>query len=511
MENQLWNNNLGYCNQYQESFQDGENFLLLLLGLIILVNIGINVVTVSWLEAVWELGVKSLVFTPTPPDPQMWTKLKSALDKMINWIIQKDRILQASKSSPEDAPVKAQDAHIHCTLGPVEVKMAWPACCSSTSGHLRDRSSRPPHHDRRSAPYSHQQSRKNHKQFPNNHSVFQSPNHSHKMSQLRPMSSFDQEELDSFLEEEVNLSFPHPEYPWWGWRGLYQQRGLPKVGLWGRQGGVLADLSPPSFYLSPELRRTPKRVEAKSELRLQPYGPYCSQSHIWGNVEAEQWTLSPPPPHQLLPKRPWVPTGYSPYPSRSQLLYNSWDQRWHGVEGSEPPSALVPRSTRPEAREHCSPQSHRRGLPGHAYSQPNHSPRPSTGHLSCTSRDPHEVRRRAAEWAEVLPTQHPLMTSTSLTVLGEVPCQRALAPSSALLPNSSQPLPEGQATESHPPPPTFMPLSRSPGGNASYQVYDSLELKRQVQESRVQANSLPLPSSPTSRPSLHRSRTPKLN
>ncbi|XP_066222535.1 uncharacterized protein SPEM2 [Saccopteryx leptura] len=489
MENQLWYNNLGYCNQYQESSQDGEDFLLLLLGLIILVNIGINVVTV------------------------MWNKLKSDLDKMINWINQKDKILQARKNSPKDAPAKAQDVHIHCTLDPVEVKMAWPACCSSSSNHLRNCSCRHLHHDHRHrAPCSHQQSLKNHKQFPNNHSVFQSPNHSHKMSQLRPMSSFDQEELDSFLEREVNLSFPHPKYPWWGWRGLYQQRGLPSnIGLCGHQGGIPADLSPPSFYLSPELRRMPKRVEAKSELRLRSYGPHSSQPRIWGNVEAEQWTLSLPPPHQLPPSPPWVPAEHSPYPSRSQLLYNSWDQRWHGVEGSEPPSALVPRSNRPEAREHCSPQSHQRGLPGHAYSQPNRSPRPSTGHLSYTSRDPHEVRRRAAEWAEVLPTQHPLMTSTSLTVLGEVSYQQALAPSSALLPHSPQPLPEGQATEPPPPPPTFMPLSRSPGGNASYQVYDSLELKRQVQESRVQANSLPLPSSPASRPSLHRSRTPKLN
>lgn len=42
MENKLWDNTLGNCNQDQENPQDVEDFILLLLGLIILVNIGIN-------------------------------------------------------------------------------------------------------------------------------------------------------------------------------------------------------------------------------------------------------------------------------------------------------------------------------------------------------------------------------------------------------------------------------------------------------------------------------------
>lgn len=46
MENQLWQSTLGCCSQYQESPQDAENILFLLLGLIILVNISINVTTV---------------------------------------------------------------------------------------------------------------------------------------------------------------------------------------------------------------------------------------------------------------------------------------------------------------------------------------------------------------------------------------------------------------------------------------------------------------------------------
>ncbi|XP_054431585.1 uncharacterized protein SPEM2 [Pteronotus mesoamericanus] len=491
MKTELWYNTLGCCSQHQESPQDAEDFLLLLLGLIILVNIGINVATV------------------------MWHGLQNVLDKMIIWINQKNETLQAGESSPKDAPAKVQDVHIHCTLDPVKVKMAPPTCCSSSSSrHLGDRRGYRPNqnHPCHRSPCNHQQNPKNHRQFSNNWSVFHSPQHRQKMSQLRPMPSFDQEDLDSFLEEEDKLCFLHPKYPQRRWGGLYQRIGArSNLGLWGRQGGILASLPPPSLYLSPELRRMPKRVEAKSELRLQSYRPRCSQSRIWGNVEAEQWTLSPPPPHRLPPNPTWVPGGHSPYPSRGQLLCDSWDQRRRGLESSELPPALVPRSPRPEAREHYSAQSHRQSVPGHAYSQPNRSPHPSTGHLSCTSKDPHEVRRRATEWAEALPARHPLTTSTSLTVLGEVSYQQALAPSSALFPYSAQPLPEVQAPEPTPPPHTFMPLSRSPGGNANYQVYDSLELKRQVQENRARASSLPPPSSSASRPSLHRSRAGKLN
>uniref|UniRef100_A0A8C7A9W8 SPEM family member 2 n=1 Tax=Neovison vison TaxID=452646 RepID=A0A8C7A9W8_NEOVI len=65
MENQLWYDNVGCCNQYQEHPQDPEDVLLLLVGLVILVNIAINVVTM------------------------MWHGLQNALDKMISWTNQK--------------------------------------------------------------------------------------------------------------------------------------------------------------------------------------------------------------------------------------------------------------------------------------------------------------------------------------------------------------------------------------------------------------------------------------
>ncbi|XP_025860972.2 uncharacterized protein SPEM2 [Vulpes vulpes] len=506
MENQLWYDNVGCCNQHQEHLQDPEDLLLLLLGLIVLINIGINVVTV------------------------MWHGLQNGLEKVICWINQKNEILKACESSPKEFSAKAQDVHIHCTLDPVEVKMAPPACYPSSSYHLRHnsrcccqrpqsrrrpRSRRPSPRrgpDHHHHPCSHQWGLKNGRHVRHNRSGFHSHHHSRKMSQLRPVPFFDGEDLDSYLEEEDDLAFPHPKCPWGRWRELYQHRGLPSnLGLWGRQGGILASLPPPSLYLSPELRRLPKRVEAKSELRLQSYGPHCSQSRIWGNLEAEQWGSSPPPLRRLPPNPSWAPTGYSPYTSAAQLLYDSWDQWRRGTEGSEPPFALVPRGSRPEAQEHCSPQAHRRSLPSHAYSQPNRSPHPSTGHLGYSSRDPHEVRRRAAEWAEALPARHPLTASASLTILGETSYQRAPAPSSALLPHSSQPLSADQAPEPPQAQPTFMPLSRNPGGNAGYQVYDSLELKRQVQESRARASSLPPPSTSASRPSLHRSRTGKLH
>ncbi|XP_008060507.1 uncharacterized protein C17orf74 homolog [Carlito syrichta] len=486
MENQLWQNTQGCCHQYQENPQDVEDLLLLLLGLIILVNISINITTV------------------------MWHGLQNVLDKMIDCTNQKNEV-QTSESSPKDPPAKAQDVHIHCKLDPVQLKMAQPTRYSSFScHHLRNHHR---HHPcrRRFRHCSRQQRLQKHRQHPHSHSAFRNQHHRHKMSQLQPIPFFDQEDP----EEEDDLSLPYPKYPRGGWGGLYRRVGPPSnVGLWGLQGGILASLPPPSLYLSPELRRMPKRVEAKSELRLQSYRPHYPQSRTWGNVEEEQWAQSPPPPRRLPPNPTLVPGGYSPYSSVGRILYDSWDQRRRVVEGSEPPPALVSRNSRSEAqgyREHYSPQSHRRSLPGHAHSQSNRSPHPSVGHLGYCSREPQEARRRAADWAEALPVRHPLTTSVSLTVLGETSHQRVPAPSPVLLPHSSQPLPEAQAADPAPPPTTFIPLSRNPGGNANYQLYDSLELKRQVQEGRVRANSLPPPSTSASRPSLHRSRTGKLN
>ncbi|XP_062071598.1 uncharacterized protein SPEM2 [Lepus europaeus] len=500
MENQLWHDNLGCYSECQASPQDAEEILFVLLGLIILVNISINVTTA------------------------MWQGLQNILDRMISCIFPKDEV-QPSESPPKDPPAKPQDVHIHCTLDPVKVKMTQPIHYSSSSCHRfhnrrnsRNRTnSRGRRCRRRGMPLcSHQQRPQNPRRFPRGRPVFRNQHHGYKVPKLRPKPFFDLEDRDSCLEEEEDLSFPHPKYPRRGWGGFYPRMALPpsSVGLWGRQGGILASLPPPSLYLSPELRRLPKRVEAKSELRLQSYGPHCSQSRQWGNVEAEQWAPSPPPPRRLPPNPSWVPGGHSPYSSGGQILYDSWDQRRRNAESSEPPPALVSRSSRPEAqghREHYSPQSHGRSLPGHTHSQPNRSPHPSTGHLGYLSRDSHEVRRRAADWAEALPARHPLTTSTSLTVLGEASYQRAPAASSVLLPHSSQPMSEVEAADPIPPQTTFVPLSRNPGGNASYQVYDSLELKRQVQESRARASSLPPPSASTSRPSLHRSRAGKLN
>uniref|UniRef100_A0A0D9RH44 SPEM family member 2 n=1 Tax=Chlorocebus sabaeus TaxID=60711 RepID=A0A0D9RH44_CHLSB len=505
MENQLWHNTLGCCNQYQENPHDAEDILFLLLGLIVLVNIGINVTTM------------------------MWHGLQNALDKMIDWTTQKNEI-QASESPPSGPPDKAQDVHIHCILDPVQVKMARPTRYSSFSchrfsshhssslcclHHRRRRRHRP--HARRGRRHccNHQQQSQNYRQIPHSRSVFHHPHRSQKMSQQRRVPFFDQEDLDSYLEEQDNLPFPYPKYPRRGWGGFYQRAGLPSsVGLWGHQGGILASLPPPSLYLSPELRCMPKRVEAKSELRLQSYGPHGSQSRLWGNVEAEQWVSSPPPPRQLPPNPAWVPRGHSPYPSVGRTLYDSWDQRRRGMEGFERPPNLVSRNARPEAqgcREHHSPQSHQRSLLGHTHGQSHRSPQTSTEPLGYSSREPHEVQRWAADGAEALPAQRPLTTSASLTVLGEASHQWTPAPGSVRVPHSSKPRPKVQVADPAPPPTMFVPLSRNPGGNANYQVYDSLELKRQVQESRARSSSLPPASTSSSRPSLHRSQTGKLN
>ncbi|XP_036052418.1 uncharacterized protein SPEM2 [Onychomys torridus] len=500
MENQLWRGTLGCCNQYQESPQDAEDILFLLLGLIILVNIGINVTTV------------------------MWHGLQNALDKMTFWMNQNTDEVQAT----DCPPANVQDVHIHCILDPVQVKMTQPTHCSSSSYHrLRKRCSgklrrsrcrsrhQPGSHIRfPQGRHSHQRRLRNSRQLSGSCLPFCKQPQSHRTSQLRPLPFFDLEDRDSLPEDDQ--SCPHPKHPHRGWGGFYKPVGLASnVGLWGRQGGILASLPLSSLYLSPELRRLPKRVEAKSELRLQTFGPHYSQSRVWGNVEAEQWTSSPAPARRLLPNPSWVTVGYSPFSSGGHVPHDAWDQRRRGVEGSEPPLASVCRNPRPEAlgyREHGSSQAHRQNLPSYAHSQANHSPPQSTGHMGYSSRESHEIRRRTADWTDVFPSRHPLTTSTSLTALGETTYQRAPAASSGLMiPHSSQPLPEVQASDPTPPPTTFVPLSRNPGGNASYQVYDSLELKRQVQENRGRASSLPPPSTSASRPSLHRSRTGKLN
>lgn len=119
MENQLWQNSLGYCNQYQESSQDSEDILFLLLGLIILVNISINVTTVvsdyrgspagmqealekrqlqaclPWRDG-WGCWERGMVLETWPSLPsshhlQMWHWLQKAIDKMICWMNPKSK------------------------------------------------------------------------------------------------------------------------------------------------------------------------------------------------------------------------------------------------------------------------------------------------------------------------------------------------------------------------------------------------------------------------------------
>ncbi|NP_780577.1 uncharacterized protein SPEM2 [Mus musculus] len=503
MENQLWQNTLRCCEQYQESPQDAENILFLLLGLIILVNISINVATA------------------------MWQGLQNAIDKMIFWMNQKTEVVQVTECPPkEPQPANVQDVHIHCILDPVQVKMAQPTQCSSSSSHYfckrsNDRRSRRRYGYQQGNLQIHQSSQQqgclSHQQRLRNRPLsrgyppFRKQPQGHKMSQMRPMPFFDMEDRDSLPEGH---SCPHAKQPRRGWGSLCKPvRLASNVGLWGRQGGILASLPLPSLYLSPELRRLPKRVEAKSELRLQGFGPHYSQSRIWGTVEAEQWASSPPPPRRLLPNPSWVTVGYSSFPSGGHIPYDARDQWRRGTEGCEPPPAFVPRNPREVQgyRDHNS-QAHRQNFSSHTHSQPNHSPPQSMGHVGYSSRESHEVRRRAPDWIEVFPSRHPLTTSTSLTALGEASYQRAPPASSGLMiPHSSQRLAEVQISDPTPPPTTFVPLSRNPGGNATYQVYDSLELKRQVQENRGRASSLPPPSTSASRPSLHRSRTGKLN
>nr|XP_004669226.2 uncharacterized protein SPEM2 [Jaculus jaculus] len=482
MENQLWQDTLGCHIQYQESPQEAEDILFLLLGLIILVNISVNMATV------------------------MWHGLQNALDKMVCWINKKIEG-QASDGSLKDAAAKAQDIHIHCTLDPVQVKMARPTRCSSSSCYYLRKCRR---RRRRRRPRGCQDPQ----QSPWSRRPLALGPKPQRRELPPPAPFFDLEDRDSSPPED-DLLVPPPKCPQRACDGLCKPVALASgVGLWGRQGGILASFPLPSLYLSPELRRLPKRVEAKSELRLQTFAPHCPQPPTLGNVEADQWASSPLPPRRLLPNPSWVAAGLGPCPPGGHVLHEASEQRRRGGPGPEPPVAFVSRHSRSEAqgyREHSSPQSQGRSILGYTHSQPNRTPPQSTGPLGYSSRDSHEARHRTADWAEVImSTRHPLATSTSLTALAEASYQRAPAASSGLLLHSPQPSPETQADPT-PPPSAFVPLSRSPGGAASYQVYDSLELKRQVQESKGRASSLPPPSASASRPSLHRSRTGKLS
>ncbi|XP_013377479.1 PREDICTED: uncharacterized protein C17orf74 homolog isoform X2 [Chinchilla lanigera] len=183
MENQLWHDIFGCGNQYQESPQDAEDILFLLLGLIILVNISINMATV------------------------MWNGLQNALDKMIYWINQKNEV-QASECSPKEPPAKTQDIHIHCTLDPVQVKMARPTRYYSSSCHGLLNC----HSCRRCRRYQ-QQKPQNHKQFPKSCRIFHNQAYGYKTSQPRPVPFFDLEDRDSYPEDLEDLSSPILKYP----------------------------------------------------------------------------------------------------------------------------------------------------------------------------------------------------------------------------------------------------------------------------------------------------------
>lgn len=130
MEHQLWYDNLGCCHQYQQSTQNAEDFLLLLLGIVILVSIGISMATMvsdGWGSPV---GVKMAEggnqLQPAPPSagtvlagsggegrepglhfhpphptpPQLWHGLQNALDKTMYCIIQQSNYRRQLRGTP---------------------------------------------------------------------------------------------------------------------------------------------------------------------------------------------------------------------------------------------------------------------------------------------------------------------------------------------------------------------------------------------------------------------------
>ncbi|XP_072497307.1 uncharacterized protein SPEM2 isoform X2 [Notamacropus eugenii] len=289
---------------------------------------------------------------------------------------------------------------------------------------------------------------------------------------------------------------------------------------------------PGSSSLSPQDLRPPKRVEAKSELRLETY--YQSSPNSWPqnlkeNIETGPLPTSPQFIHRFPPNPSWMPGTHNPLPSGGQVFYDGWEVRQRirdGKKGADVPRTLhsAPRSPEPQsyAENVASKQSVRRTtVPLISAHIPLTRTHVSAGHLPFSSRDRPEIKRWDGEHRELLPHR---TTSFSRLPNHETQNHSGSAPNDNLIPEVSQPLSyvSTRVAVRAPAPdpgraPAFIPLSRSPGGLTNYQMYDSQELKRQVQEGygrRVEAFSYS-PATPHMGPSsswhsLHRTKAGRL-
>ncbi|XP_027713000.1 uncharacterized protein SPEM2 [Vombatus ursinus] len=438
---------------------DPVDLILLLLSLIILLNLGINVIIL------------------------IWHSLTRSLQRTCDFFQPKGKKPQPSIKKPTEVPTLC----IHCTFDPVALNVAHPVSnrhrclrqhLGSCHGWGSQRGSR---HSRR------HRGRQRHLQYHHHpRTPFPSPSPA-----TSPTPFCHQETWDTDLEDNNQQSnyqqrwdtTSHPgnirHYRAY-WRNCYYPRG-PNP--------------------SPQDLKAPKRVEAKSELRLETYfqaSPNSWPQNLKENMESGPIPSSPQFTHRFPPNSSWMPGTHNPVPSGGQIFYDGWELRQRfrdGNKGADVPKSpqSVPRSSEPHSyAENVVPrQSVRRTtVPLISAHIPLNRTHVSAGHLPLSSRERPEIKRCDGEHRETLPAR----TSTgSPPFFNRLPNHETKnhygsAPNENLIPDT-QPLsyvsvrmPARVPAPDSSRAPAFIPLRRSPGGLTHYHVYDSQELKRQIQE-----------------------------
>ncbi|XP_074081595.1 uncharacterized protein SPEM2 [Macrotis lagotis] len=449
---------------------DPVDLILLLLSLIILLNLGINVMILIWRSFTRYLQRTFDFFQPKgkiPKKPQLYTK----------------------------KPVGVPTLCIHCTLDPVALNVVRP----TSTQHRRRQHSESCHGSYWGSQRGSQRGSRHRR---NRHHSGHLQYHHHPRTYLNPPppppspatspTSFCQETWDTDLDDNKE--------PWnqqsncqLSWKTTSHPGNIRHYrGYW-------RSYYPMSSNLSSQDLRAPRRVEAKSELRLETY--YQPSPNSWPQNLKENMESSPiPTSPQFIPKLPpnpsWIPGTHNPFPQGGQIFYDGWEVRQKVQDGNRgadvsktPPS--VPRSPEPHSyAENVVPKQTVRHITGPLISSHPTLNRThvSAGHLPFSSWNRPEIKRWDREHGEQLPHQSPsfsrLPSRETQSYCGSVPKEK-------LIPEVSQPLSYGSACVPIRVPapdssrvPAFIPLSRNPGGLTNYPVYDSQELKRQIQEGR---------------------------
>ncbi|XP_074167905.1 uncharacterized protein SPEM2 isoform X1 [Sminthopsis crassicaudata] len=447
---------------------DPVDLILLLLSLIILLNLGINVMILIWRSLMRSLHRTFDFFQPKGKIPMK---------------------PQPSIKKPSGVPTLC----IHCTLDPVALNVTHPAskrhrCRHQHSGSCHGSYWGSQQACRRSRRY---RGRQRHLQY-HHHPRTSLPPPPPPSPANSPTSFCHQETWDTDLDDNKEP---------WNQQSNYQQTTHP--GNIRHYRGYWSSYCPRGTSVSSQDQKAPRRVEAKSELRLKTY--YQSPPNTWPqnlkeNVEPGPSSTSPQFRHRFPPNPSWMPGTYKPLPQSGQIFYDGWELRQkvrdggRGTSISKTPQS-VPRS--PELQSYAENvvprQSVRRAtvplIPAH--NNPLNRTHVSAGHLPFSSRERSEIKRWDGEHGEPLPPRITLGSSPSFSRLPihETQNHQSSAPNENLISEVSRPLSYVSAcvTTRTPAPdpgrvPAFIPLSRNPGGFTNYQVYDSQELKRQIQE-----------------------------